>query len=243
MKLQGDRLGSGYFLSLAPPPGWRYLLTMQESIQLGGIVLATGYSTRMGIDQAMLPWPPRVSDTMEPSRQTLLSAALVAFEPFTRLNVVVAGWNADGIATSVGACGAYLVRNPTPERGQFSSLQFGLRAILEHGCNAAMITPVDCPPLCSISLERLHSAFVRATAAGCWAVVPDHDGRHGHPLFASRSLIDAFLSAPFTGNAREVLHAFDSRVVYIPVSEPLAESGLNTPEEYATSAESAISRI
>ena len=206
---------------------------MQESIQLGGLVLAAGDSTRMGTDKAMLPWPPQPPGTTDPPRHTLLSAALLAFDPFTRLNVAVGGKNADAISTLVGACGAFFVRNPTPEKGQFSSLQIGLRAILERGCNAAIITPVDCPPLSPASLERLHSAFFNAVASGCWAVIPDHDGKHGHPLLASRAIIEAFLNAPITSNAREVLQAYSSCVVYVPVPELLTEAGLNTPQDYA----------
>jgi len=210
---------------------------MQQTIQLAGLVLAAGDSTRMGIDKAMLPWPPPLPGEAE-SHHTLLSAALVALDPFTRFNVVVAGRNADAIATMVGACGAYLVRNPKPEKGQFSSLQIGLRELLDRGCNAAIITPVDCPPLSAASLERLRHAFLGAAIADVWAVAPEHDGKHGHPLLASRNLIDAFLKASVTGNAREVLHAHASRVVYVPVPEPLAKAGLNTPEDYAAQTKS-----
>ncbi len=191
----------------------------------------------MGTDKAMLPWPPPLPGATGSPRHTLLSAALVALDPFTRFNVVVAGRNADVLADTVGACGAYLIRNPAPDNGQFSSLQIGLRELLERGCNAAIITPVDCPPLGSASLERLHHAFLGALTAGFYAVAPEHDGKHGHPLLASRELIDAFLKAPVTGNAREVLRAHASRVVYVPVPESLAKAGLNTPQDYASVAE------
>ena len=210
---------------------------MQEAVQLAGLVLAAGDSTRMGTDKAMLPWPPPQPGVTDPPRHTLLSAALLAFEPLTHINVVVAGRNADAIATMVGSCGAYLVRNPAPENGQFSSLQIGLRELLDRGCNAAIITPVDCPPLSPVSLERLHHAFLGATTADFWAVAPEHGGRHGHPLLTNRDLIDAFLKAPVTSNAREVLHENVSRVVYVPVPESLAKAGLNTPQDYAAVAE------
>ena len=210
---------------------------MDEPVQLAGLVLAAGDSTRMGADKAMLPWPPPLPGATDSPPHTLLSAALLAFNHFTRFNVVVAGKNADAIATVVGACGAYLVRNPAPENGQFSSLQIGLRDLLDRGCNAAIVTPVDCPPLSPSSLERLYNAFLGALTAGFWAVAPEHDGKHGHPLLANRDLIDAFLKADITSNAREVLHAHVSRVGYVPVPEPLAKAGLNTPEDYAAVAE------
>ncbi len=191
----------------------------------------------MGTDKAMLPWPPQPPGTTGSPGHTMLSVALVAFGLLTRVNVVVAGRNADAVAKTIDAYGAQLVRNPAPENGQFSSLQIGLRELLDSGCNAAIITPVDCPPLSPASLERLHHAFLGALTSGFWAVAPEHDGKHGHPLFANRNLIDAFLSAPVTGNAREVLHAHASRVVYVPVPESMAKAGLNTPQDYASVAE------
>lgn len=206
---------------------------MQESIQLAGLILAAGNSTRMGADKAMLPWPPSQAGAADAPRQTLLSAALSAFAPFTRMTVVVAGKNAESVAGAVAAHGAHLARNPAPENGQFSSLQIGLRAVLDHGCDAAVITPVDCPPLSHASLERLHFAFLGSLGANFWAVAPERDGLHGHPLFASLDLIEAFLGAPSSSNARQILHAHPARILYVPVPELLARAGMNTPEDYA----------
>lgn len=210
---------------------------MPQPIPIAGLVLAAGESSRMGTDKALLPWPPAPQSADGLPRRTLLSAALLAFDPLTQLNVVVAGRNADALAITAGACGAYLVRNPAPENGQFSSLQIGLREILARGCDAAMITPVDCPPLSAASLERLYYAFVGALEAEFWAVAPEHDGRHGHPLLVNRDLIDVFLDAPIKSSARQVLHAHASRVVYVPVPEALMKAGLNTPEDYAAQGE------
>ena len=215
---------------------------MQLSIGLAGLILAAGNSTRMGTDKAMLPWPPMQSPAAGSLRTTLLSAALAAFAPFTQISVVVAGRNAEAIAGTVEACGAHLVRNPMPENGQFSSLQLGLRAILDRGCDAAMITPVDCPPLGFASLQHLYDAFLASLTAEIWAVAPEHAGRHGHPLLVGRKLIDAFLEAPITSNARSVLREHTSRVLYLTVPEPLTASGLNTPEDYAAAAKQAASK-
>jgi len=201
--------------------------------RLCGLILAAGESSRMGTDKAMLPWPPPAPGVTPPPGPTLLSAAILAFEPFTRIVVVVAGANAQSVGITAGACGAYMVRNPNPELGQFSSLQVGLRAALSRGCGSAMITPVDCPPLSAVSIGRLCEAFERAEAQGIWAVAPENDGKHGHPLLVSRELIAQFLDAPVTGNAREVLHAHASRVAYISVPDSLEKAGLNTPEDYA----------
>jgi molybdenum cofactor cytidylyltransferase len=206
---------------------------MESASHLCGLILAAGESSRMGIDKALLPWPPPVAGASAASPQTLLSAAILALKPLTRVVVVVAGRNAEGIAPTVDAHGAFLVHNPAPERGQFSSLQVGLRELLARGCGAAVITPVDCPPLNAQSLGLLRTSFERALTRGLWAAAPENNGKHGHPLLASRELIDAFLSAPVTSNAREVLHAYAKRIEYVPVPDALVNAGLNTPEDYA----------
>lgn len=210
---------------------------MTGASNLCGLILAAGESSRMGSDKAMLPWPPHEPGAAPTQGPTLLSAAILAFEPFTRVVVVVAGRNSHPVGLTAGACGAYMVQNPNPERGQFSSLQIGLNEALSRGCDSAMITPVDCPPLSANSLERLCASFQRALAQGIWAVVPENNSKHGHPLLVSRELIAHFLDAPATGNAREILRARSQRVAYISVPESLEKAGLNTPEDYEALAE------
>lgn len=200
---------------------------------LGGLILAAGESSRMGKDKALLPWPPPQPGAAATPGRTLLSAAILALRPHARAVVVVAGKNANRIAQTIDTCSAFLVLNPAPERGQFSSLQVGLREVLARDCNAAIITPVDCPPLTAASLRLLAASFDEALSRGLWAVAPENSGKHGHPLLVNRKLIDAFLSAPVTSNAREVLHAHSGHIEYVPVPDSLAKAGLNTPQDYA----------
>jgi CTP:molybdopterin cytidylyltransferase MocA len=112
-------------------------------------------------------------------------------------------------------------------------LQIGLRAALDHGCDSAMITPVDCPPLSQSSLALLCAAFQRALLRGLWAVAPENKGKHGHPLLISRELIGELIDAPVTASARDFLHAHLDRIEYVPVPDDLSRAGMNTPEEYA----------
>ena len=110
---------------------------------------------------------------------TLLSAAILALKPFTEAVIVVASRNADQLAPIAARRGASIAINPDPDRGQFSSIQIGLRAVLDCGCDAAMLTPVDCPPLSVATLEFLRESFVSALARGIWAVAPENNGRRG----------------------------------------------------------------
>jgi molybdenum cofactor cytidylyltransferase len=204
---------------------------------LCGVILAAGASTRMGRDKALLPWPPHATTNESAgaaaSGATLLAAQIVALRPHAQAVIVVAGRNAERLEPVIAECGAEMVVNPEPERGQFSSLQTGLRAVVERGFDAAMITPVDCPPLSAGSMAKLCTAFERALARGLWAVMPEHQGRHGHPLVAGRGWIEAILKAPVESNAREVKRAHEQYLLSVRVPDSQVSTDMNTPEEYA----------
>jgi molybdenum cofactor cytidylyltransferase len=185
----------------------------------------------MGRDKALLPWPPSTGSAA-PSG-TLLSAAIERFSPYVDIVLVVAGKNAGELAPIVYANGASLVVNPEPERGQFSSLRAGLQDVLNRGRDAALITLVDRPPVKPATIEALDEAFERAQREWKWAVVPEYQGKHGHPFLAGRELIEAFLKAPASSSARDIEHAHSDKIVYVAVDDPLIALNVDTPEEYA----------
>jgi len=117
--------------------------------------------------------------------------------------------------------------------GQFSSLQAGLREVLSRGRDAAMITLVDRPPPKSETFNNLVNEFT-GREHGVWAVVPEYQGKHGHPILIGREMMEAFLRAPASASAREIEHANQQRIAYGPVADPLVVANLDTPEDYAS---------
>ncbi len=193
-----------------------------------GVILAAGASSRMGKDKGLLPWPPDGT-----GGGTLLSASIQAFSQFSDLVLVVVGTNAAELTPVVDASAGFATVNSDPERGQFSSLQCGLQEVLNRGRDAAMITLVDKPPAKAFTLERLREQFDFAVSAGKWAVVPEHGGQHGHPILIGREMIEAFLKAPATANAREIQHQHQARIQYVHLEDPDITMNINTPEDYA----------
>jgi molybdenum cofactor cytidylyltransferase len=204
---------------------------MPRTPDLYAVILAAGESTRMGTDKALLPWPPTTPGS-PPTGQTFLSAAIQALYPFSDKVIVVVGKNENSVAPVVYANGASLVRNPEPEQGQFSSLQVGLREVLNDGRDAAMVTLVDRPPARAATLETLCSTFAEA-ANEVWAVVPEYNGKHGHPFLVAREMIEAFLKAPASASARDIEHQNLQHVSYVVVDDPLIALNVDTPQEYA----------
>jgi molybdenum cofactor cytidylyltransferase len=203
---------------------------MMRSPSFAGLILAAGESRRMGREKALLPWPP-VAPGESSQGETFLSAAIRSLSAVTELVFVVVGRNEPVLAPIIFACGASLVVNPDPSRGQFSSLQVGLREVLNHGRDAATITLVDHPPLNAATLKRLRAVFESADEK-IWAVVPQFAGKHGHPYVVGREMIEAFLRVPATSIARDVEHENQSHIQYLSVDDPLVGFDINTPENY-----------
>lgn len=175
----------------------------------------------MGRDKALLPW----------RDGTFLSAGIRALQPATDLVMVVAGANAAALEALVDAHAAFMVVNPDPQRGQFSSLQLGLREVLHRGRDGAIITLVDRPAAELATVRQIKAAFL-AGDERTWAVVPEFSGKHGHPYVIGREMIEAFLRAPVTSSARDVEHAHQQHIKYFPVSDPLVVANVDTPEDF-----------
>ena len=194
---------------------------MPLSPSFAGVILAAGASSRMGRDKALLPW----------HSGTFLSAAIRALQSSTEFVIVVASENEANLEPIVNAEAAFMVRNPNPEQGQFSSLQCGLREVLNRGRDAAIVTLVDRPAPSLQTIEQLKNAFLNGNDA-LWAVVPEYAGKHGHPIVVGREMIEAFLRAPATSSAREVEHAHQQHIAYLSVTDPAVIANVDTPEDF-----------
>ncbi|HEY7406083.1 MAG TPA: nucleotidyltransferase family protein [Candidatus Angelobacter sp.] len=194
---------------------------MPLSPSFAGVVLAAGASSRMGRDKALLPW----------RDGTFLSSAIRMLQAVTELVIVVASGNAAELEPIVNAHAAFLVVNPDPGRGQFSSLQVGLQEVLNRGRDAAIITLVDRPAAEVETARQLRDAFLAADDP-TWAVVPEFAGKHGHPFVIGREMIEEFLRAPAGAIARQIEHANQQHIRYVPVNDPLVTVNINTPEDF-----------
>ena len=194
-----------------------------RSPAFAGVILAAGASSRMGSDKALLQY----------AGQTFLSGAIRLLQSACDFVVVVTGSNTDSLRSVVYENAAYLLRNWQPELGQFSSLRLGLQEVLGRGRDAAWVTLVDRPPAQFETLAALKNRFLSTSPETTWAIVPEFNGKHGHPVIFGREMIEVFLRADPKSNAREIEHQHRNQVEYFSLDDPRVVLNINTPEEYS----------
>jgi molybdenum cofactor cytidylyltransferase len=195
---------------------------MGRSPSFAGVILAAGDSTRMGQDKALLPW----------LGGTFLSAAIDMLKPVTELVIVVGGKNTNSLLPTIYQKSAFLTENHHTERGQFSSLKIGLQEVLNRGRDTAIIALVDRPAANVATVRNIKKHFLESIESGTWATVPEFEGKHGHPFIAGREMIERFLRAPQDATARDVEHAAQQHISYLPVHDPNVTMNVDTPEEF-----------
>ena len=126
---------------------------------------------------------------------------------------------------------ATFVTNADYEKGQLTSLQCGLKAI-PADAEAVIFTPVDYP---AIEASTIMALIAQATASGnaSLIVVPRRQGRHGHPVLFSRSLIADFLALPPEAEARTVVRRNIANTTYVDVEDPGILIDADDPQAYA----------
>ncbi len=122
--------------------------------------------------------------------------------------------------------GARCVVNPAPERGMLSSLQCGLDAVPEQALAVAFI-PVDYPAVEESTVERVITGW-----SGELLRIPRYEGRRGHPVVMSRSLVAEFLAQPADAQARDVVRRHEQDIVYVDVADPGILTDVDTPADY-----------
>jgi molybdenum cofactor cytidylyltransferase len=108
-----------------------------------------------------------------------------------------------------------------------------VQEVLNRGRDAAIIALVDRVAVLPATLQRLRDSFLDHIGRGTWAVVPEYQGRHGHPVIVGREMITAFLAALPTTTARDIEHANQSRIAYVAIDDPRIGMNVDTPEDYA----------
>lgn len=191
---------------------------------LGALILAAGYSTRMGNFKPLLP----IAGT------TVVAHVVAMFRAagIERIGVVT-GHCAERIEPVADHLGVVAVRNPDYQEGMYSSIQAGIRAqaaSLLPAVDACFLLPVDIPLVRPESVAALAEAFAARRAP---ITYPRFNGQRGHPPLISSALFAEILAGKGEGGLRELLRTHQANSADIDVFDEGVMLDMDTPEDYA----------
>lgn len=187
---------------------------------ISAIILSAGASRRMGLPKALLD----LGGVTFLGR--ILEAAVAAgLKP----RVVVLGYDADKILESVDLSDAVVVSSESLEAGPIGSIRAGIRTLLNHPVEAALIWHVDQP---HVEVETVLALLDAFRAGRGRIVVPTYGGTRGHPVLFGRGLFDELLDAADAEGARAVVRRDPGRVAHVEVDDPAVLADINDPDQY-----------
>lgn len=187
---------------------------------LAALILAAGYSSRMGSFKPLLP----IAGT------TVIAQVAATFRAagIDRIGVIT-GHRADQLEPVADRLGAIVVRNTDYERGMYSSIQAGVSSLLPT-VDACYLLPVDIPLVRPESVAALAEAFTVCRAP---ITYPRFNGQRGHPPLISRALFPEILAGKGEGGLRELLRKHQASAADVDVLDEGVLLDMDTPEDYA----------
>lgn len=198
---------------------------------ISAVVLAAGYSSRMGSFKPLLPvgGVPALERLIAGIKDAgIKNIAVVTGYRHELLQPVIRSMSGDGTVIVE----AY---NADFDSGMFSSIQTGVAKIREvfpdsEGC---FLMPVDCPLIDSKVITALEEAVMRSgDAVKDSFAVPVFEGKKGHPLYVPAGYAEEICSYGGPGGLKGITDKYWDRMLRVPVDSEGCILDMDTPEGY-----------
>ena len=187
--------------------------------RLAALVLAAGYSSRMGEFKPLLPL----------GNATAFERSIGLFRAAGVEEVIaVLGHRAEELRPLAERCGARCVVNLRFDRGMFSSIVAGIRA-LPHCVDAAFILPADIPLVRVATVRQLARTWAASDAG---ILYPVFSGRRGHPPLIRRQILNDALAAGFESPLSTLLAGRESDALEVRVADRAIHMDMDTQADY-----------
>jgi molybdenum cofactor cytidylyltransferase len=187
---------------------------------IAAIVLAAGYSSRMGQFKPLLPI----------GRATALERAVDLFLAAGIGEItVVTGHRAEAIQSVLERKAIRAIHNPRYDAGMYSSIAAGVGS-LPADVEACFVLPADTPLVRPRTIKLLAQAYERHR----WPVIyPVFQARRGHPPLISRSVLAETLRGDEPGGLRALLARHQQAAGDVAVIDEGIHLDLDTPADLA----------
>ena len=192
---------------------------------IGAVLLAAGAGARLG---------GRPKALLELGGVPLVLRQLIALSGAGVDEVaVVVGHHAEAVEAAVSAFPITIVRNPSPDDGQVSSVRLGLRALSPH-LDAIIVSPADMPLIDTQDIVDLIGAYKkRGDAAMVAPRVRDDDGTTapGNPVIFDAALREPWLAAEADLACRKWRDAHPEQVHWFDTDNRRYRIDIDTPAD------------
>lgn len=188
-------------------------------MQLTSIILAAGYSSRMGADKALL----------KVDGKTVLENIIDKLIPVSENISIIRAKESENIPDYIAYQRIRLIYNPFPERGMFYSLK--LFAMNNPPGKYFLIHLIDQPFIkystyrkLANSIDSQHQVFIPNI---------ESEKRSGHPIIITKTVMNMIKKAPYDSNLKLVIKSLPAdAVVRIPVDDMNILDNINTPAQF-----------
>jgi molybdenum cofactor cytidylyltransferase len=189
--------------------------------EVSAILLAAGRSRRMGAFKPLLPFGG--GTVVESCVESLRGAGAAEV-------VVVVGHRAEELRAALGGRAGVVRFAVNDEAGSEmgASIARGVEAV-GRGAEAVLVALVDHPAVPPAEVGRLIEARGRT---GARLVVPEWEGRGGHPVLIDLSLREELLTLDAARGLRALFDAHRPEVLRVPAGSPYVTRDMDTWDEY-----------
>lgn len=186
-------------------------------MQIGALIVAAGMSTRMGEFKPMLS-----IGSISIAQRVIATLSQAGVSKI----VMVTGYNATILERHLAGNGIIFLRNEDYEITQmFDSVKIGLRYLLDK-CDKVLFTPVDVPLFTAKTVKAILDSGASLAAPMC-------DGKQGHPILISNSLIPEILNDCGEMGLKGAMDRCSIPLLRLDVEDPGTIHDADTPEDFS----------
>jgi len=192
---------------------------MGNKSKIGAVVLAAGYSSRMGHFKPLLPF----------AGATVIESIIHMFRRagITEI-IVVVGHRADELIPVLDGLAVRHIMNEKYDEGMFSSIVKGVQALTPE-IEGFFLLPGDMPLVKSHTIRLLCRKFRKTNADVVYPVFQNHRGHP--PLIGAKCIADIILGKQ-TAGLRQILAGYEVKCSELEVIDEGILQDLDTQEDY-----------
>ncbi len=190
-----------------------------SSARIVGLIVAAGYSSRMGTFKPLLPL----------GEKTVIEAAVdsLRMAGVTDIRVVV-GYRAADLHPVLDQLQVDIIENPNYSQGMFSSVVAGLKNFAGDA-DAFFLLPGDTPVIRRRSIKDIVCEYRKSNAA---VTYPVFNGERGHPPLISAKCFERILSGDGVGGLRRILNQYEADSIDVAVADQGILLDMDTMEDF-----------